>query len=138
MCVQRQPDLNMSAVEQLLHLEQAWLNATAGYEDWQCMYDVNLAGNTFDCPAPSTPPGTNKRPWVNEVYQTADCTCQPGGVCRGNGGARVVDNTSVPYWLAGDGLPLSTDQGRLEECRAFCRPCRRGFSGKDEAVRRRR
>merc|ERR1711871_662290 len=97
---------------------------------WRCMYEVDLSGNDFDCPAPSAPPGTNVRPWVNPVYYSAECACKPGGTCRGDGTLR--DPSTQPYWL---GVPHSdnpaddeftTPQEKMEECRAFCSPCQKG------------
>lgn len=97
---------------------------------WRCLYEVDLSGNDFDCPAPSAPPGTNVRPWVNPVYHSADCACKPGGTCRGDGTLR--DPTTEPYWL---GVPrddnpaadlFTTAQEKMEECRAFCSPCMKG------------
>eukprot|EP01043_Picozoa_sp_COSAG02_P000144 COSAG02_NODE_2_length_75708_cov_87.013953_47_plen_1465_part_00 len=97
---------------------------------WRCLYEVDLSGNDFDCPAPSAPPGTNVRPWVNPVYHSAECACKPGGTCRGDGTLR--DPTTEPYWL---GVPrddnpaadsFTTAQEKMEECRAFCSPCMKG------------
>lgn len=97
---------------------------------WRCLYEVDLSGNDFDCPAPSAPPGINVRPWVNPVYYSAECACKPGGTCRGDGTLR--DPSTQPYWL---GVPHSdnpaddeftTPQEQMEECRAFCSPCQKG------------
>jgi hypothetical protein len=82
---------------------------------------IDLSANTWLCPAPILPPGDNggftrelskQSPFVNPVYQTADCTCPKGWTCKGDG--RNSTDGKKPTMV---------------ECRAFCRPCQKGYIG---------
>ncbi len=67
-----------------------------------CLVEVDLgaqSGGGWDCPAPSSPPGLEARPWVNYVYHTVNCTCRLGKFSDSS----TVDCVDDPAWSSGYG-----------------------------------
>jgi hypothetical protein len=104
------------------HCEQVFQNREYCQQPEACHLRVDLSGNDWSCPAPRLPPGDNsgftmqlskEAPWVNPVYQSAECTCDAGSTCTGDGRA--------------DDTP--DEDATTDRCRAFCQPCQRGFFG---------
>ncbi len=101
------------------HCESVFQNREYCQQPQACHLAVDLSGNDWSCPAPRLPPGDNsgftmqlskEEPWVNPVYQSADCTCAAGSTCTGDGRSSNTVETST-----------------ANQCRAFCKPCQRGF-----------
>lgn len=77
-------------------------DASSNQDAPTCLVAVDLSaqsGEGWDCPAPSSPPGLEARPWVNYVYHTANCTCGLGKFSDSS----TIDCVDDPAWSSGYG-----------------------------------